>query len=220
MSERIEAISYEAAMIVIGLVGRSGAGKSTVARMFAALGAEVIDADAFAHEVLDEPEVRAAVVARFGAEVVDPAGRVSRAALAARVFGPTHDHATALADLEAIVHPPVRTRIAARLAALRVAEDADGQRRVAVLDVPLLVQSGWDTACDRLVVVECAEQVRQARLAARGWSPEQIASRDRAWGRHAGRPLPLARAAPVDTSRDPAYTAEEVERIWNALPSR
>lgn len=207
-------------MIVIGLVGRSGAGKSTVARMFAALGADVIDADALAHEVLDDPEVRAAVVARFGAEVVGPAGRVSRPALAMRVFGPTPDHATALADLEAIVHPPVRTRIAARLAALRTAEHADGRRRVAVLDVPLLVQSGWDAACDRLVVVECADQVRQARLAARGWSPEQIASRDRAWERDGGRPVSLARAAPVDTSGDPAYTAGEVERIWSSLPSR
>jgi len=207
-------------MIVIGLVGRSGAGKSTVARMFAALGADVIDADALAHEVLDDPEVRAAVVARFGAEVVEPTGRVSRAALAPLVFGPRPDHATALADLEAIVHPPVRTRIAARLAALRAAEDADGRRRVAVLDVPLLVQSGWDAACDRLVVVECAEQVRQTRLAARGWSPEQIASRDRAWERNGGRPRPAARAAPVDTSGDPAYTAREVERIWNSLPSR
>jgi dephospho-CoA kinase len=207
-------------MIVIGLVGRIGAGKSTVARMFAALGAEVVDADAVAHEVLDDPEVRAAVVARFGADVVDPAGRVSRAAVASRVFGPTPEHAAALADLEAIVHPSVRTRIAARLAALRAAEDADGRRRVAVLDVPLLVQSGWDAACDRLVVVVCDEPVRQARLAARGWRPEQIASRDRAWERHGGRPLPPAQAAPVDTSGDPAYTALAVERIWNALPAR
>jgi len=84
----------------------------------------------------------------------------------------------------------------------------------------LLVQSGWDAACDRLVVVACTEQVRQTRLAARGWSPEQIASRDRAWERKGGSPLSLARAAPVDTSGDPAYTAREVERIWNALPSR
>jgi dephospho-CoA kinase len=206
-------------MIVIGLVGRIGAGKSTVARMFAALGAEVVDADAVAHAVLDEAEVRAAVVARFGAEVVDPAGRVSRAALAARVFGPTPDHATALADLEAIVHPPVRSRIAARLAALRAAEAADGRRRVAVLDVPLLVQSGWDAMCDRLVAVECAEPVRRARLTARGWNADQIASRDRAWERSGGRPLPAEKTAAVDASGDPAYTVSQVERIWMSLPS-
>ena len=207
-------------MIVIGLVGKIGAGKSTVARMFAALGAEVIDADAAAHEVLEEPEVRDAVVARFGAAVVDPAGRVSRAAVAARVFGATPDHAAALADLEAIVHPPVRRRIAARLAALAADENADGRRRVAVLDVPLLVQSGWDAACDPLVVVECAEDVRRSRLAARGWSPEQISSRDRAWERAGGRPLPPEKTSAVDASGDPAYTAQQVERIWSSLPSR
>jgi dephospho-CoA kinase len=207
-------------MIVIGLVGRIGAGKSTVARMFAALGAEVVDADAVAHEVLEEPEVRDAVVARFGAAVIDPAGRISRAAVAARVFGPTPDHASALADLEAIVHPPVRRRIGARLAALRAAEEADGRRRVAVLDVPLLVQSGWDAACDRLVAVECAEPVRHARLAARGWSPEQIASRDRAWERAGRRPLPTEKTAAVDASGDPAYTHGQVEGIWGSLPSR
>ena len=207
-------------MIVIGLVGRIGAGKSTVARMFAALGAEVVDADAVAHEVLEEPEVRDAVVARFGAAVIDQAGRVSRAAVAARVFGATPDHASALADLEAIVHPPVRRRIGARLAALRAAEEADGRRRVAVLDVPLLVKSGWDAACDRLVVVECAEPVRRSRLAARGWSPEQIAGRDQAWERAWGRPLPPEKTAAVDASGDPAYTRRQVEGIWGSLPSR
>jgi dephospho-CoA kinase len=205
-------------MIVIGLVGRIGAGKSTVARMFGAEGAEVIDADALAHEALAEPDVRAAVVNRFGPEVLDAAGRLSRAALAERVFGPTPGHAAALTDLEAVVHPEVRRRIAARLAALRAAEAADGRRRVAVLDVPLLVQAGWDAACDRLVIVECEESVRRARLAARGLSPDQIAARDRAWGR-SGRPaLPAEKSFAVDASDDLAYTRAVVSRIWNALP--
>ena len=206
-------------MIVIGLVGRIGAGKSTVARMFAALGAEVVDADAVAHEVLDEPAVRDAVVARFGSAVVDPTGSVSRAAIAERVFGPTPDHAAALADLESIVHPPVRQRIAARLAALRSTEGADGRRRVAVLDVPLLVQAGWDASCDRIVVVNCAEPVRRARLAARGWSDAQIVGRDRAWGRGGGRPPADEKTSAVDASGDLAYTRAQVERIWRSLPS-
>jgi dephospho-CoA kinase len=205
-------------MIVIGLVGRIGAGKSTVARMVAAEGAEVLDADALAHEALAEPDVRAAVVDRFGPEVLDAAGRLSRAALAERVFGPTPGHAAALADLEAVVHPEVRRRIAARLAALRAAEAADGRRRVVVLDVPLLVQAGWDAACDRLVIVECEESVRRTRLAARGWSPDQIAARDRAWDR-SGRPaLPAEKSIAVDASDDLAYTRAAVSRIWNALP--
>jgi dephospho-CoA kinase len=198
-------------MIVIGLVGRIGAGKSTVAGMFAARGADVIDADALAHEALDEPAVRAALAARFGAEVVDAAGRVSRAALADRVFGATPGHAAALADLEAIVHPRVRRRMEER---------ADGRRRVAVLDVPLLAQTGWDAACDRLVVVACDAAVRQARLAARGWRPEQIAARDRAWERAAALPTAAAeKTTTVDAAADPAYTEAMVGRIWESLSS-
>ena len=207
-------------MIVIGLLGRIGAGKSTVARMFADLGAEVVDADAVAHAVLDEPEVRAAVVARFGAGVVGADGRVARAALAALVFGPTPEQAAALTDLEAIVHPPVRQRITARLAAGRAAEQADGRPRVMVLDVPLLVHGGWGAASDRIVRVECEDSVRRARLVARGWSDAQIAGRDQAWERAGGGPLPAAKTVTVDTARDPAYTRREVERIWATLRSR
>jgi hypothetical protein len=68
--------------------------------------------------------------------------------------------------------------------------------------------------------VECAEPMRQSRLAARGWSPEQIASRDRAWERAGSRPLPPGKTFTVDASGDPAYTLREVERIWSLLPSR
>jgi dephospho-CoA kinase len=207
-------------MIVIGLVGRIGAGKSTVARMFADLGAEVLDADALAHEALADPAVRDEVVARFGAGVRDDDGRISRAALAARVFGPTPEHAAALVRLEAVVHPWVRRRIDERLAAVREAELADGRRRVAVLDVPLLVQSGWDAACDRLVVVECEDRVRRARLAARGWSPEQVAARDRAWERAGGPAAAPEKSTAVDASGDPAYTRNQVDRFWMTLPAR
>jgi dephospho-CoA kinase len=191
-------------MIVIGLVGRIGAGKSTVARMFADLGAEVLDADALAHEALADPAVRDEVVARFGAGVRDDDGRISRAALAARVFGPTPEHAAALVRLEAV----------------REAELGDGRRRVAVLDVPLLVQSGWDAACDRLVVVECEDRVRRARLAARGWSPEQVAARDRAWERAGGPAAAPEKSTAVDASGDPAYTRNQVDRFWMTLPAR
>jgi dephospho-CoA kinase len=206
-------------MVVIGLVGRIGAGKSTVARMLADRGAEVLDADALAHEALADAAVREAVVARFGGGVLDAEGRVSRPALAERVFGPSPDHAAALAGLEAVVHPWVRRRIAARLAALRAAEAADGRRRVAVLDVPLLVQSGWDAGCDRLVVVECEDPVRLARLAARGWSPEQIAARERAWDRVGGPPPAPGKSTAVDASGDPAYTRTQIERFWVSLPA-
>jgi dephospho-CoA kinase len=74
-------------MITIGISGRIGAGKSTVAKMFAERGAHVIDADAIAHGVLEEPDAKAEIVARFGAEVLTKDGRVDRSVLAAHVFG-------------------------------------------------------------------------------------------------------------------------------------
>lgn len=199
-------------MIVIGLVGRIGAGKSTVARRFAEHGAAVIDADRLAHEALADPAVVAEVVARFGAAVRDAAGRIDRAALARLVFGPTPAHDAALADLESIVHPRVRRRIEAALAA--------GSARVVVLDVPLLVQAGWADLCTDLVVVGCEESVRRGRLAARGWSPEQIAARDRAWDRSFVPPRPGPTTWSVDASGNPAYTLVHVDEIWRALLDR
>lgn len=203
-------------MIVIGLHGKIGAGKSTVAGMFADLGATVIDADALAHAVLAEPDARAEIVARFGAEVLDAAGAIHRPALAARVFGPSPVHATALRDLEAIVHPRVHRGIESRLAALRREEQDDGVRRVAVLDVPLLLQSGWAAPCNLIVTVECDERVRHRRLAERGWTTADIADRERAWA--AGASAPPAGAVSVDASGDSAYTREAVERVWGRLP--
>ena len=199
-------------MVVIGLVGRIGAGKSTVARRFAEHGATVVDADRLAHEALADPEVVAEVVARFGAGVRDAAGRIDRKALAGLVFGATPAHDVALAALEAIVHPRVRRRIEAVLAA--------GGARAVVLDVPLLMQAGWADLCTDLVVVECEETVRQGRLAARGWSPEQIAARDRAWDRHFLPPRPGPTTWSVDASGNPAYTLAHVDDVWRAILDR
>ncbi|RLS77507.1 MAG: dephospho-CoA kinase [Planctomycetota bacterium] len=199
-------------MIVVGLVGRIGAGKSTVARLLAAHGATVVDADRIAHETLEEADVVQALVARFGPDVLDDAGRVRRAVLAGRVFGPTEAQAADLRALEGIVHPRVRRRIEALVAAARAADSP----RVVVLDVPLLVQAGWDTICERLLHVECVEQVRQARIDARGWPAAQRDARERAWER-GYRPPDPAKTLRVDASGDPTYTAENVGRIWNVL---
>ena len=186
----------------------------------AAHGAHVIDADRIAHEVLDEPDVRAAVATRFGADVLDAAGRVRRAALAERVFGSTAGHAAALAELEAIIHPRVRSRMESDLAQLRDLPPPPHERPVVVLDVPLLVQSGWAEACDRLVVVECADAVRHARLAARGITADQQSAREAAWKR-SFRPelVPPLKTTAVDASDDLAYTFRQVDRLWDDLQS-
>jgi len=204
-------------MIVVGLVGKIAAGKSTVARAFADRGAVVLDADRLAHEVLTDPAAVAEVVARFGADVLDQAGRVRRQALAALVFGPTPAHDAALEDLEAIVHPRVRARIEARLAEMRAA-GPPARPAVVVLDVPLLMQAGWDRLCDRLVAVACDEGVRRRRLDARGWPEAQRAARERAWMRRERPPTP-EKTSRVDASGLTAYTREQVDRIFDGLVS-
>jgi dephospho-CoA kinase len=202
-------------MVVIGLVGKIAAGKSTVAQAFADRGVEVIDADRLAHAALADPEAVARIVARFGADVLDGAGRVRRPVLAERVFGPTAGHDAALRDLEAIVHPLVRRRIEARLAEIGATERG-GRGTPVVLDVPLLMQAGWDRLCDRIVAVQCDEAVRQRRLEARGWPTAQRAARERAWERHY-RPPPAEKTVVVDASAELAYTAAQVARILKSI---
>ncbi|MFM1997369.1 MAG: Dephospho-CoA kinase [Planctomycetota bacterium] len=200
-------------MTVVGLIGRIGAGKSTVARRFAELGARVVDADRIAHDVLGEDDVVRQVAAHFGKETVDAQGRVRRRAVAERVFGPTPEHARALEWLEGVVRPRVRGRIEAALATPAVAGE------VVVLDVPLLVQAGWADRCDLLVVVECADEVRRTRLAARQWSAVEREAREAAWNRgYEAAALDPGKICTVDASGDLAYTLEQVDCIWSRLP--
>jgi dephospho-CoA kinase len=205
-------------MLVVGLVGKIGAGKSTVARLLAAKGADVIDADRIAHEQFADEDVRRAITARFGDGVLAVDGGIDRAALALLVFGPTAAHEAALRDLEAIVHPRVRRRIEAELDRLRRLPATGSGSRVAVLDVPLLVRAGWAERCDRLLVVECDEAERRRRLAARGWNAEQQAAREAAWTRGSTLPADLgSKILRVDASRDPPYTLQRIDWIWSDL---
>jgi dephospho-CoA kinase len=141
-------------MLMVGLTGGIGSGKSAVATRLAELGAVVIDADRLARAVV-EPGTPglAEVVTEFGAGMVGPDGGLDRAALAARVFG---DDA-ARRRLEGIIHPRVRARTAELAAA--AAPDA-----IVVNDVPLLVEAGLAAAYDVVVVVLAAAPVRIERL--------------------------------------------------------
>jgi dephospho-CoA kinase len=140
---------------VLGLTGGIGAGKSTVAALLAARGAVVIDTDQVARDVV-EPGGPAydGVVRRFGPGILDADGRVVRARLAEAAFADSG----ARADLNALVHPAVETEVRETLARL------DTPGRVVVLEVPLLVEAGWAPIVDRVVVVDCPEDVAVRRL--------------------------------------------------------
>lgn len=142
-------------MFVLGLTGSLGMGKTTTARFFAEEGVPVHDADAVVHR-LYEDEAVAAIEAAFPGTTA--AGKVDRDKLAARVLG---DDA-ALKRLEAIVHPLVHAAERRLLAAA----EARGEK-VAVLDIPLLFETGSDRRVDAVVVVSAPAEVQRARVLAR-----------------------------------------------------
>ena len=141
----------------VGLTGGIGSGKSTVADLFAARGASIVDTDVIAHS-LTAPGGAAmpAIIAAFGAEFADANGALDRPRMRALVFS----DAKAKAKLEAILHPRIRA------GALAAAEAATGD--YVMYAVPLLVESGtWRDRVSRILAVDCREDVQIARVMAR-----------------------------------------------------
>jgi dephospho-CoA kinase len=191
-------------MLVLGLTGSIGMGKSTAAAMFRTEGIEVHDADAVVH-ALYRGEAAPLIEATFPGTTRD--GVVDRAFLGALVL----DDPTALTRLEAIVHPLVA---ASRDAFLAEAEKKGA--RLVVLDVPLLFETGGDRKVDAVVLVTAPEAVQKERVSRRpGMTPERLA-------------VILARQRPdaekrarahfiVDTGGEFAATARQVRAILRAL---
>jgi len=150
-------------MIVLGLTGSIGMGKSTVAAMFADEGVPVFDADAAVHRLQGPGGATvAAIAAAFPGTT--GAGGVDRAALGRAVLGDP----AALARLESIVHPAVAAERAAFLADHAVAP-------LVLLDVPLLFETGGERYCDRVAVVSAGAAVQRARVLARpGMTPARL----------------------------------------------
>jgi len=140
----------------VGLTGGIASGKSTVARLFAALGIPVIDTDELAREVVAPgTELLARIAERFGGELIGPDGALDRRALRRIVFADSG----ARADLEAMTHPAIRRAVELRSAA------AGGPYQMLV--IPLLVERGRGYALDRVLVVDSDEALQLARVQAR-----------------------------------------------------
>ncbi len=152
----------------VGLTGGVASGKSTVAHLFAQLGAVVIDADALAREVVAKgtPGL-AAVVEEFGEDLLGPDGELDRPAMGRLVFGDEQ----ARKRLEAIVHPLVFERIVEL-------EQSAPSDAVVVHDIPLLAEGGRAGDFDAVVVVDAPRELQLARMTGdRGWSTEDAESR-------------------------------------------
>jgi len=196
-------------VLLVGLTGGIGSGKSTVAAMLAERGATILDADVFARDAVRRGSMGfAAVVERFGPGVVLSDGELDRAGLASIVFGDDG----ARRDLEGIVHPEVGRMIAEGIAAHEDTSD------VVVLVSPLLVEMRTDERCDVVVLVVAEPEVRLDRLAARGMDRDDAAARMAVQS-------PVERQAAradvvLDNDGTPEDLARQVDRLWADLATR
>ena len=157
-------------MVVIGLAGGTGTGKSEVSRILGQLGAVVLDADKFGHEVyLPNTDGLREVVATFGEDVLLPSGEVDRRALGGKVFG----NPEAMAKLNAIAWPRIRQRLVDGIKEQR-REGAD----VVVLDAAVLIEAGWTDLTDEVWVTTAPEAHVIQRLQSRNnLTEEQVRAR-------------------------------------------
>ena len=196
-------------MLLVGLTGGIGSGKSTVARMLAERGAVILSADAFAREAVaaGTPGFRR-VVELFGPGVVGSDGALDRPAIAAIVFEDDERRA----GLEAVIHPEVRRRIAEGIAA------EAGSGRVVVVDSPLLIETGAHRSFPVVVVVSASSATQIARLVARGMTEGDARARMAAQ-------IPLKDKAEVadvllDNDGTEAELEAQVDRLWADLSRR
>lgn len=197
-------------MLLVGLTGGIGAGKSTVAALLVGHGAVLLDADQVARDVV-EPDQPAfgALVEEFGSSIVGPDGTLDRAALAAKAFATPE----ARAALEAITHPAIHAEFGRRM----VAAPTDA---IVVMDVPLLVES--KTAAERgyeaVIVVETPPDLRLDRLVDRGLTRDDASARMAAQATDEERRAVATHL--IDNSAGHEDLVAQVDTLWRDLQSR
>ncbi|MXZ76938.1 MAG: dephospho-CoA kinase [Acidimicrobiia bacterium] len=202
-------------MLVVGLTGGIGAGKSTAAARFAELGAAVIDVDAIGREVLASGgRAESGVIDVFGPGILDEDGCIDRGKVAAEVFG----RPDRLAALEAISHPAINAELDMQL---RDMAD-EGEIQVVVLDMAVLTESRLGQlesgrGYTKVVVVEAPEEVRLPRLLERGLTEDQARARIGSQATNAQRRAIADHVIVNDGT--PEELAAAVDQIWAELTS-
>jgi dephospho-CoA kinase len=196
-------------MLVVGVTGGIGAGKSTVSEMFAGLGARVLDADVIAREVLrDDVALLDQLTRAFGEDILAPDGSLDRRELGRRAFRDRRSRER----LDRILHPPILTRTGELLKQIR----RSGYDGIVVLDAALLVECRAVHLVDRLVVVTASEKHRQRRLKGdRGLSEEEFRARAAAQ-LPSGEKKKLADYV-IDNDGTREDLAKQVRNVWSRL---
>lgn len=197
-------------MLLVGLTGGIGAGKSTVSQLLAERGAVIVDADEIARQ-LQQPgnPVLDRMAERFGDHIIGDDGHLDRAAVAEIVFGDGDDTRQALVDLNAIVHPAMQSEIERQIAAQA---DTD---RVVVLDFPLLGENPRDDVAATIVVDVPADVALERLVEFRGMDETDARNRIANQISRVDR-LALAEYV-VDNSGDLDHLRTEVDRLWAEL---
>jgi len=156
-------------MKVCGLTGGVGMGKSTAAGFLRTRGAQMVDTDELARQLVQPGQpALAEIQAEFGKKVIAPDGRLRRDELAEIIFA----DAAARKKLETILHPRIRERWLAQVEIWR----QENRARAAVV-IPLLFETRAESHFDKIICVACSAAAQRERLLARGWTPEQIQQR-------------------------------------------
>lgn len=187
--------------MIVGLTGGFGVGKSSVAQRFKNMGAEVIDADEIAHDAMKKGSPVFDPIIELFEEALHPGGKkMDREKIAEIVFADPKKRK----ELEAIIHPYVYEKIKEKLEA--------SDRRVIIVEVPLLFESGFQTLCDKVMVVTCNSNTKMKRLKNKKFTEQEIRARERAQMAEA---LKAQKADfLIDNSKSIYQTQREVERLW------
>lgn len=192
-------------MFIIGITGGLATGKSTVSRMFARLGAEIMDADLIVHDLIKPKGKCVAEISKiFGAAVISGGG-VDRRALAGIVFNDT----AKLRKLESILHPSVRLMIKERLKELK----KKGFKGIVVLDVPLLFESGIAHDVDMTIVVKASRDI-QIQRAVKNLNLTKKEALLRIRSQMLMREKVRLADVVIDNSRSKTETNKKVKQIW------
>ena len=193
--------------LIIGILGGIGSGKSSVAAEFAKLGCAVIDADRIAHQLIDTERIVRQIREVFGAEVFDADGNIDRAALGERTF----ENSENVAKINDILHPEVLIKCGQL-----IAEYNNADIKAIILDLPLLIEVGWDKKCDILIFVDCPESIRAARTEKKARLSKKLLKKRENFQISLDNKLKIAHYT-INNHSDLSALADQVVRIFSII---